>query len=131
MNAKTLVAAAVAAPILMTGFAAAPASERAEIEANYRKVATTPQGTYALVDYVNFKGEGVSPSERYQGEGWGLLQVLETLQQTRNDGALMPQFAEAARTVLARRVANAPAERGEQRWLDGWNKRTRTYETPL
>lgn len=104
-----------------------------EIQSLFYEIANSepPLGMYALIDYVNFKGEGVSPSERYQGEGWGLLQVLETLQQTRNDGALMPQFAEAARTVLARRVANAPAERGEQRWLDGWNKRTRTYETPL
>ena len=31
MNAKTLVAAAVAAPILMTGFAAAPASATAPV----------------------------------------------------------------------------------------------------
>ncbi len=56
--------------------AAAPASERAKIQANYRKVATTTQGTYALIDYVNFKGEGTSPSEKYNGQGWGLLQVL-------------------------------------------------------
>ena len=30
------------------------------------------------MDYVNFKGEGVSSSERYRGQGWGLLQVLES-----------------------------------------------------
>ena len=30
-----------------------------------------------LIDYVNFKGEGVLETERYRGRGWGLLQVLE------------------------------------------------------
>ncbi|MCU0782270.1 MAG: hypothetical protein MUF04_14390, partial [Akkermansiaceae bacterium] len=53
--------------------AAAPESERARIERNYHKVASTPQGVYALIDYVNFKGEGVLATERYQGRGWGLL----------------------------------------------------------
>ena len=36
---------------------AAPANQRARIQTNYNKVATTPNGIYALVDYVNFKGE--------------------------------------------------------------------------
>jgi len=87
-----------------------------------------PLGMYALIDYVNFKGEGTALSERYNGEGWGLLQVLETLSDSRDQSPLMAQFAAAARTVLARRVANSPSERNEQRWLEGWNKRTRTYE---
>ena len=29
-----------------------------------------------MIDYVNFKGDGLKPTERYKGEGWGLLQVL-------------------------------------------------------
>lgn len=89
---------------------------------------TVPLGMYALIDYVNFKGEGTAPTERYAGQGWGLLQVLETLSQTRDESALMPQFAKAARTVLAQRVANAPPQRNEQRWINGWNNRTRSYE---
>src|ERR1035437_4368562 len=56
--------------------AAAPASDQGRIEANYHKVAATSQGTYALIDYVNFKGDGTLASERYNGRGWGLLQVL-------------------------------------------------------
>lgn len=101
-----------------------------EIQALLFEVAATdaPLGMYALIDYVNFKGEGTSLSERYAGEGWGLLQVLETLSSSRDQSPLMPQFAAAARTVLARRVANSPSERNESRWLEGWNKRTRTYE---
>ena len=53
--------------------------DREKIRENFDRVAGEPQGLYALVDYVNFKGEGTLASERYQGEGWGLLQVLEEM----------------------------------------------------
>ncbi len=86
-----------------------------------------PMGMYALIDYVNFKGEGTSETERYAGQGWGLLQVLEQLLQTRNDTPLLAQFSRAAKIVLARRIANAPGERGEDRWREGWNARVATY----
>src|SRR5436190_7287852 len=55
---------------------AAP-SDRENVQQQFERLASTPQGYYALVDYVNFKGEGVLHTERYQGQGWGLLQVLE------------------------------------------------------
>ncbi len=90
--------------------------------------ADVPKGMYALIDYVNFKGEGVAVSERYQGEGWGLLQVLENMLQAESDAPLLDQFARSAREVLATRIANAPPERGEQRWRQGWNNRTLTYQ---
>ena len=54
----------------------APAAQRARIQANYNKVATTSNGIYALVDYVNFKGDGTNPREQYKGQGWGLMWVL-------------------------------------------------------
>ena len=38
---------------LPTMLATAPIGERSRIEANYRKVGTSPNGTYALIDYVN------------------------------------------------------------------------------
>lgn len=90
--------------------------------------ADVPKGMYALIDYVNFKGEGVAASERYQGEGWGLLQVLENMLEAESDSPLLDQFARSARDVLARRIANAPPERGEERWRQGWNNRTLTYQ---
>ena len=49
----------------------------AAVQARYNALAATTQGLYCLVDYVNFKGEGLKPTERYNGQGWGLLQVLE------------------------------------------------------
>lgn len=87
----------------------------------------SPLGMYALIDYINFKGEGTSTAERYLGQGWGLLQVLEYILDTREPGPLMPQFTRAASTILTRRVENSPPERGEQRWLAGWNNRVATY----
>ncbi len=105
--------------------AAAPSERRQHIEDQYHRLAGTGAGTFALIDYVNFKGEGVLPTERYRGEGWGLLQVLTQMQGT---GPGAPgDFAQAAREVLERRVRNSPPERGEQRWLAGWRNRVASY----
>lgn len=93
------------------------------VRENFYRVAMQKNGVYALVDYVNFKGEGVSPMERYNGLGWGLLQVLEHMND-KNENVLQ-EFVNAADFVLSRRVENAP--RDEARWLSGWRKRLRTY----
>ncbi len=96
--------------------------------AHYNALAETTQGMYCLVDYVNFKGEGIKASERYNGYGWGLLQVLEEMRGTPQGRAATAEFSRAASAVMRRRVANAPAARGEQRWLAGWLNRCNTYK---
>ncbi|MEX0617817.1 MAG: hypothetical protein WDZ76_04270 [Pseudohongiellaceae bacterium] len=108
--------------------AAAPPDQGQSVEELFYTLANShsPYGIYALVDYVNFKGEGISREERYQGEGWGLLQVLQTMLENDEPGNL-PQFVDAAASILTRRVANAPADRNEQRWLQGWFNRLDTY----
>lgn len=111
--------------------AAATASERAKIESNYRKVSTTPQGTYALIDYVNFKGDGTQVSERYNGQGWGLMQVLGGMNNVPSGPAAATEFAASAKRALSRRIANSPPARGEARWLEGWHNRCNTYARPL
>ena len=105
--------------------AEAPAARRNEVERNFNRVASTPGGCYALVDYVNFKGEGVLHSERYRGEGWGLLQVLAGMQNAHNSA--VNSFAHSAEAILRRRVQNSPPERKESRWLPGWLNRITTY----
>src|SRR5437762_3909946 len=97
---------------------AAPA-ERANVQQQFDRLVRTPQGSYALVDYVNFKGEGVLHSERYQGQGWGLLQVLEAMHGN-SEAEAADEFARAATAVLTRRVHNSPPERHESQWLTGW-----------
>jgi hypothetical protein len=104
-----------------------PKEQHRHIETQFRRVAAHPQGVYALMDYVNFKGEGIAPAERYQGEGWGLLQVLETMTGVEPGASAVTEFADAAAKVLRRRVANSPPARNEQRWLKGWIARCETY----
>ncbi len=98
---------------------------RRYIREQFARVAGSPEGLYALIDYVNFKGEGTSLTERYSGQGWGLFQVLEQMEQD----ARIPvhAFADAAEHILTRRVHNAPPDRHESRWLPGWKNRIQTY----
>jgi hypothetical protein len=106
--------------------AAAPVARRDYIQRRFDELAATGAGTFALIDYVNFKGEGIKASERYQGEGWGLLQVLSGMPGGEH---LSPaaRFARSAEEVLTRRVENSPPERKEKRWLPGWINRVRSY----
>lgn len=110
--------------------AAAPAAERAKLKERFDRVASVPNGVYALMDYVNFKGEGVAPTERYKGQGWGLLQVLELMDDAAAGQASVEAFARAADAALTRRVANSDPARNEARWLPGWRKRLKTYPEP-
>lgn len=100
-------------------------AQRDHVRRQFYRLAQQPSGIYALIDYVNFKGEGVSLKERYKGLGWGLLQVLENMH---DDKQAMPEFVRSADFVLNRRVKNAPRE--EARWLPGWRNRLQTYLKP-
>jgi hypothetical protein len=100
---------------------------RPDLQQKLQRVAAQqpPYGLYALIDYVHFKGEGINLNERYAGQGWGLMQVLEMMP---NDSAdPLASFVASAKAVLTRRVDNAPAERREERWLAGWHHRVETY----
>jgi hypothetical protein len=103
--------------------AAAPGNAP-KVRENFVRLQATGPGTFALIDYVNFKGEGTLASERYQGQGWGLLQVLEAMPA---EGDAVREFSQAAKATLARRVRNSPPERHEERWLPGWDARVERY----
>lgn len=107
------------------------AAGRAQLRANFQMMASSRNGLYALIDYVNFKGEGIKPEERYQGQGWGLRDVLVEMRPAGGGAAATAEFSEAAKRVLRRRVKNSPPERGESRWLAGWENRCETYQRGL
>jgi hypothetical protein len=107
--------------------AIASAGDGERISKQFDRVASSSQGLYALIDYVNFKGEGVLATERYRGRGWGLLQVLERMPGPHAGSTAVKQFADSAEQVLRERVKNSPPERHEQRWLGGWLNRIATY----
>lgn len=109
--------------------AAAPPSEQHRIARDLEALTATPGGVYALIDYVNFKGEGLVSSERYNDQGWGLLQVLQGMSDRDGEPALQG-FRESAQRVLTRRAENAPQALERQRWLAGWLNRLDTYREP-
>ncbi len=104
--------------------AEADPSKREKVQREFERLKQTPRGVFALIDYTNFKGEGTLATERYKGAGWGLLQVLETM-----NGGDVRAFSDAAKKVLARRVQNSPPARHEERWLAGWKNRVESYAT--
>lgn len=111
-----------ALPVLLNSF---PEEMRGQIEEKIAAIARSKEGRYALLDYANFKGIGTLETERYQGEGWGLKQVLEGMPDHPENS--LAAFVATAKRVLERRAANAPVERGERRWLPGWINRLNTY----
>lgn len=89
------------------------------------------EGTFAAIDYFNFKGIGGNVKEQYQNEEWGLISVLRQMP-TPQPPALssketIQQFVTAAKQRLTLRTQLAPKERNEQRWLKGWFKRLEGY----
>ena len=104
------------------------AGDRKRLEENFYKVASSRSGVYALIDYVNFKGEGVKAEEKYNGVGWGLRDVLLEMKKTTEGQAAANEFSEAAQRALKRRIANSPPSRGESRWEAGWMNRCESYK---
>lgn len=103
-------------------------NDRKAVRLQLKRLKQTPQGRYALIDYVNFKGEGLKPSERYNGQGWGLLQVLMLMPLNQDPSSAAQDFAKAADHALTRRVANAKKMgKPEHQWLPGWRKRVYSY----
>lgn len=102
-----------------------PLVEKEKIRSHFLCLAKVPSGLYALLDYLNFKGSGISSQEAYNGQGWGLLQVLKHMPASSEQPLV--DFVNAAKDVLKQRVDNSPPERREERWLKGWINRLNTY----
>jgi hypothetical protein len=103
------------------------AQDAARLKRNFQLLSGSTAGTYALVDYVNFKGEGTKPSESYQGKGWGLRQVLLAMTPPEGVADAPGKFAVAAGSVLRQRVKLSPPGRDERQYLPGWLDRAASY----
>lgn len=108
-----------------------PQGQRQHVVNNYNTLANTPGGWYPLIDYINFKGKGIKVTERYNGQGWGLLQALQEMRPVARGPQALQEFSRATQAVLERRVRNSPAQNNEARWLPGWRNRTATYRRTL
>ncbi len=89
----------------------------------FDRIAQTPIGIYALIDYVIFNGLGTAPKDCYNNQCWGLLQVLKNMPNKSDD--IIVEFVQTANKLLERRVQNAP--RDESYLLQGWRYRLKTY----
>ncbi len=108
-----------------------PQHLRGHVANNLNAVANSRGGRYVLIDYVNFKGEGLNRAGGYKGHNWGLLQVLEEMRPSSVGSQALNEFANAAMRVLERRVKNSNPRRNEIKWLPGWRNRTNTYRNPI
>ena len=101
------------------------------VEQNYRRLlyrnngTIDPRGAYILIDYINFKGDGVNKGERYQGKGWGLYQVLTHMNP--KDPNPYHAFAKSGKWVLNRLTKICPPERNLKRFKKGWFNRMDSY----
>lgn len=87
-----------------------------------------PNGPYTLVDYLNFKLTGLDPKQRYNGQGWGLMQVLQNM---KNHPAptSCESFSFSARYLLILRVLNSPVDENQHLWIPNWVARTNSYRS--
>jgi hypothetical protein len=97
-------------------------TQNPNVSSQLLELSKTIAGRFAVVDYLNFKGTGLDPAERINGEGWGLLQVLERMKCSDTES-----FAVSAAEVLTRRVDNYNGERNDLAFLKGWLKRIEGY----
>lgn len=104
---------------------------RDHIVKSYNAVAKSKGGWYPLIDYINFKGKGIKDTERYNNQGWGLLQVLQAMRPIAPGPNALREFSRAASATLHRRIRNSPPSKNEKRWLKGWMKRTNGYATSI
>jgi hypothetical protein len=107
--------------------ATATPTQQKQLETQFYRVAKSPHGLYALIDYLNFKGEGINPKESYDTCGWGLKQVLLAMHGTAAGRKALLEFAQCAKQILTRRVAHAPADKHENQQLPGWKNRIDKY----
>ena len=107
-----------------------PDEQKTRLTVLLQKLVASAGGLFAVIDYFNFKGLGDNPRERYQGEGWGLVQVLGAMQTPSPDGKdLVSNFRDAAANRLTMRVELSPPGRNEKRWLEGWLARLDGYDS--
>jgi len=107
-----------------------PPQQKSRLTSLLQQLVGSAQGLFAVVDYYNFKGLGSNARERYQQQGWGLVQVLEAMPPlSEGDRGLVEHFRRAAASRLRLRVELSPPERNEARWLDGWLLRLDGYVT--
>lgn len=106
----------------------APAAQRKKIIHNFRLMRSSLLGTYALVDYLNFKGSGLNAHTT--GENWGLLQVLLGMPHGLTQDNVNQAFTVSAAKVLIKLIEQSAPKYNRVKFLKGWMIRLSTYSDP-
>jgi hypothetical protein len=104
-----------------------PLQDRQFIYDKFHSLAITPSGIYALVDYLNFKGAGLSNTPGNYEHGTGLLHVLKDMREAPLDHTPLRAYVWSAKRALTKRVLRSSPEKRYEVWLEGWFKRLNTY----
>ena len=80
-------------------------------------------GLFIMIDYMNFKGTGLSKRERYNNQGWGIVQVLDLMNTKSPDTVL--EFKNKAESLLKTRIKNHPSDK---KYFKSWKNHLNTYK---
>lgn len=105
----------------------APLEQRELIVQTSALLKSTTLGIYALIDYLNFKGDGLNPKEESRGERWGLAQVLLDMPDDLNQENIHKAFTVSAAKILLRLVENSAPDYQRVKFLKGWINRVSSY----
>ncbi len=100
-----------------------PVADRPFIFLTLKNLTKTPQGFYALIDFMNFKGAGLA--DYYNGTG--LLQVLRFMSQAPVQEPLAAFVWAAKRALVLRTLQQSNLE--YENWLKGWLQRVDSYSS--
>ncbi len=84
-------------------------------------------GTYILVDYLNFKGDGLNPLEKSNGKPWGLLSVLQDMPENLTQENVTKAFTIAATKKLLMLIEHSSPDYKRLHFFGGWITRLNTY----
>ncbi|MFI5332917.1 MAG: hypothetical protein ACHQVS_02325 [Candidatus Babeliales bacterium] len=106
---------------------AAPLEKQEQLDYYYTLMKSSPLGTYAVVDYLNFKGNGLNPLEESNGQRWGLLQVMLDMPTGLTQENMTKAFTLSAAKILIILVQNSAPDYRRFRYLHGWIRRISSY----
>lgn len=106
---------------------AAPDEEREKVINYIDILLSSSAGTYVLIDYLNFKGDGISFKEESNGERWGLLAVLLAMPEGLDKSNIIKSFVLSAAKRLLTLIDHSAPEYRRMAFFSGWMKRLGTY----
>lgn len=104
-----------------------PEESKEQVERNIALLLSTTLGIYALIDYLNFKGDGLNQKEHKNGERWGLAAVLLSMPTGLREDTASKAFMLSCAEKLLMVLRNSAPEYKTVYAFEGWMKRLSSY----